>query len=226
MYRFRERHHSHRKLFIALGCLLLVIVAGTVAGINLLKPETDIGTTPPPVVSQYAADAAKGTAVSTSLFTLTLPTGWKARVTTGDIPRPAYSWIGGSGDEATRWLNMYVDSVPANLAVNRVLPVQANGASLTVVSSTSDNCSNFTRPSATDTQNGAVSAKWDGTEFICDLANYNRDVVGMSSAEGINYVTLTGSTTGEHRIFMTYTDNSPSPDYSVFTNIVKSFSLK
>jgi hypothetical protein len=72
----------------------------------------------------------------------------------------------------------------------------------------------------------ATHAKWSGINFLCDLGNYLRDVVGTSSPEGINSVTLTGNTTGKHTLFFMYTDNTPSPDYSTFINALKSFQLK
>jgi len=157
------------------------------------------------------------------LFSVSLPVDWVKRANK-DIPAPTYSWVGTAKDDVARWLNIYIDTIPSALAVNRMLPVAANGASLSLLANVSDNCTTFT--GANDSKQISLPAKWQGITFLCDTGNYIRDVVGTSSAEGINTVTLTGATHGRHRLFFTYTDNSPSPDYSIFTDALSSFRLK
>jgi hypothetical protein len=58
------------------------------------------------------------------------------------------------------------------------------------------------------------------------VANYERDVVGTSSPQEINTVTVTGPSTGTHKYFFVYTDNSAEPDYTIFTDALQSFKAR
>jgi hypothetical protein len=94
----------------------------------------------------------------------------------------------------------------------------------------SDVCLTFTGAPASSAQTAQSLpnqlAKWQGINFMCDLSNYNNNSVGTSSLQGINTVTLTGSTTGRHSFFFLYVDHNIQPDYSIFTNALKSFRVK
>jgi len=54
------------------------------------------------------------------------------------------------------------------------------------------------------------------------MANYVRDVVGTSSAEGVNTLGVSGPG-GTHKYFFVYTDHSGEPDYNTFTQALQSF---
>jgi hypothetical protein len=116
-----------------------------------------------------------------------------------------------------------VDTIPTNIGVNRVLPVQGEGSRV-IPTTVSDTCADFTGDKVPGNQN--TPAKWGGIDFLCDLANYERDVVGTSSSDGVNTVKVTGATTGTHQIFFTYTDNGATPDFTIFVNAVTSFRMK
>jgi len=224
MYRIGERRQSHTKLIIwSTGFVMLIgIIVG--AAFLFLKPDTQIITPPHPTVDHIMATQQQTTIMQTSLFSIALPTDWKTR-TTDETPRPTYSWAGTSGANDARWINVYIDkAIPATLAVNRVLPIASAGADLTLPTNVSDNCTTFT--GAAPAGQPSVAAKWQGISFLCDTANYQRDVVGTSSLEGVNTVTVHGTQAGSHNFFFTYTDNSASPDYTIITNALKSFKLK
>jgi hypothetical protein len=156
---------------------------------------------------------------------LELLTGWN-ETDPPHTPQTIYSWRGGTGtNDESRRLDVYFDIMPTTLAVNRLLPVQANGDHLDVTGVTSDNCVNFTDKTAESVQTGRAPSKWGGVNFWCDVANYERDVVAVGSTEGVNTITLTGASKGSHKILLVYTDNSASPDYSIFVAIVRSTRL-
>lgn len=224
MYRLGERKPNHRKFIVWLvGCVL--ILAATVFAISALaRPDTTISPPPPPKVSKITYDQTQTKHFDEPLFGIDLPPDWKL-TSLENTPSTIYQWSGTTKDDETRSLKLYVDNTPATLGVNRAVAVQANGNKLLVESDVSDNCANFTQPSSSEPV-VATHAKWNGSNFLCDLGNYIRDVVGTSSPQGINVVTLTGSITGKHNLFFTYTDNSPSPDYVTFINALKSFQLK
>ncbi|HEX7368188.1 MAG TPA: hypothetical protein VF261_00845 [Candidatus Saccharimonadales bacterium] len=223
MYRFRERPHHHRKLWLTLLGFVIIACLVVLAAIRLLRSDTDLGQAPPPVTKTITANTPKLVAVNEPLFSISLPADWRPRVN-NDIPKPTYSWHGTTKEDNTRWLNVYVDDIPANLAVNRVLPIQGSGDKIIVASAVSDNCVTFTGAPAGN-QN-SFPAKWQGINFLCDTGNYTRDVVGTSSPDGVNTVVLSSADEGTHQFFFTYTDNSSSPDYSIFTDALETFHLK
>lgn len=154
-------------------------------------------------------------------FTLRLPSGWQS-VAAPPVPYTVYSWQGTGGDSARR-LDMYIDNTPADLAVNRLLAVQADSDHMDIADAVSDNCTDFTDRATGSSATGTAPAKWAGVNFICDMGNYERDVVATGSPDAVNAVTLTGSTTGSHKVLLVYTDNSADPDYTIFDAMVRSF---
>jgi hypothetical protein len=120
-------------------------------------------------------------------FSFQMSPGW-----TEELPRPAnnlyniYVWQNGTGANYET-VSVYEDTIPTNFAVNHVIIVAANENKISVLSSPSDNCENFTNGQSTGTQNG-YPAKWQGVAFNCDLTNTERDTVGISSAAAINTV--------------------------------------
>lgn len=153
-------------------------------------------------------------------FEINLPKDWKQ--VTPAVGQAAYSWRGATKETEARSLDIYIDQIPANFAVNRMLPLVANGTGLQAMGGVSNNCSTFTLASATNPQTGVAPSKWDGIDFLCDMANYLRDIVGTSSAEGINSVTVSGPS-GSHKYFFVYTDHSGEPEYDTFTQALQSF---
>ena len=90
----------------------------------------------------------------------------------------------------------------------------------------SENCVNFTDAKYKDGRTGIAPAKWQNIDFLCDMANIQRPVVGAISSDGINYIKLTGPTTGEHKLFIVFADYGVNPNYSVLYDILDSFKMK
>lgn len=222
MYRLGEREHNHHKLYILLGIFLLLVVGGYFAARNLLQSNTEISGSPAKVTS-VAFEQPKAQKVDTPLFSMNIPGNWKPRTNANDVPVATYSWQGASGEDRSRWISVYVDMDLKTFAVNRALHVEANGAYMNVISTVSDNCTSYTGAA---TNQGSTPAKWENIDFQCDSGNYERDVVGTVSTNGMNNVTITGTTKGPHHYFFTYTDNSSQPDYTVFSEALKSFKAK
>lgn len=225
MYRLGHRQAHHYALIgggLVVGAAVLIGIAWLVTG-TVLKPHTVIRQSPP-LSHTVTATSKSLQQVSQGIISLSLPTTWQ-RVAAPQLPGTIYSWAGTEPPDAARRLDVYVDSAPTNFAVNRLLPVQAAGNQLDVTAATSDNCVNFTDKTSDSTATGRAASKWGGVNFLCDMGNYERDVVGTGSTEGLNQVTLVGPTSGRHRILLVYADNNTSPDYAIFVAIVKSFHL-
>lgn len=205
--------------------LILFLLIGTgIWAKSYFKASTTISPPPAPVTSVVTSNQGPTKQFDQGIFSLSLPADWiykgQQRQT---APYAPYLYENTKTNTGVEQLEIYVDTIPANLGVNRVLPVQSEGARV-VPTTVSDNCAAFTGnkvPGSTSTP-----AKWDGFDFLCDLGNYERDVVGTSSSDGINTVKLTGPTTGVHQLFFTYTDNGSTPDFNIFTDALSSFRLK
>jgi hypothetical protein len=210
-----------RALLTLLGIVVVVITAFAVR--HLLSSDTSLGETPPAATSKVSLPIQHKRHISERFFSLDLPTDWRSTASPNQ-PYAIYSWHNTAGNKGVRRLDVYLDGAP-RLAVNRVLPVQANGTRLVLLGQVSDNCMTFTE-GAKRTAAASMPAKWRGVNFLCDTANPLRDVVGTSSPNGIDTVKVSSPGTGTHDFFFVYTDNSATPDYDVFTGIVTSFQAK
>lgn len=224
MYRLGEREHNHRKLYIVLALFAIVVIATIFAARHFLAPDTQIGKTPAATLTNVNFEQTKLQTIDEPSFTMSIPASWKISAMPNDVPQATYLWKGTVGEDKSRWISAYVDQSLANFAVNKALHVQANGVSINVIGSTSDNCTSFT--GATSSQTGKSPAKWESIDFLCDSGNYERNVVGTVSADGLNNINITGPLKGIHKYFFTYTDNSNQPDYTIFTNALKTFKAK
>lgn len=224
-YHVGKKHISHRKRSIVLAVLLLVLLGvGGIWAKSYFKANTVISQPPAPVISTVTSNQGPTKPFDEGVFTFSLPADWvykgQQRQTS---PYAPYLFENTKTNPGVEQLEVYVDVIPTTLGVNRVLPVQGEGARV-VPTTISDNCADFTGnkvPGSTSTP-----AKWDGFNFLCDLGNYERDVVGTSSSDGVDVVKLIGPTTGAHSLFFTYTDNGSTPNFNIFTDALTSFRLK
>jgi len=223
MYRLGHQIKHHHWPYI-LGGLIIIgcIVAGIVTAPRFFKANTTL-TQSSSVTHHISAADTTTQHIAKATFAFDIPSGWRS-VAPPAVQPVAQSWAGTAPDGSGRRLDVYIDHIPGTLAVNRLLPVQPTGSRLNTAGMVSDNCTNFTDKATESAATGTAAAKWDGINFICDMANYERDVVAIGSTAGINDVALVGST-GTHPVLLVYTDNSISPDYSVFTAIVQSFTV-
>jgi hypothetical protein len=224
MYRLGEREHHHRKLYITLGIFAVIIVAGIIFAKQFLSSDTKIDNSAPAAVTAVTYEQTKLQQVDVPHFTMSIPATWKVSTINAEEPKPTYIWQGTTGEDKNRWISVFVDKPLTAFAVNRALHIQSNGATITVIGSTSDNCTSFTGPA--NTQTGKTPAKWETIDFLCDSGNYQRDVVGIVSPDGLNNVDITGTAKGTHRYFFTFTDNTNQPDYSIFTSALRSLKAK
>lgn len=205
--------------------LAVLLFAGVVYWLMHLRivPEQKIRNTPP-VSNNYKSDSSAKVVVDKPMFKLELPKDWREVKTNNNISTPPIYSFSSPSDQA-QLLEMYIDSLPTGMAVNKAIVVTAQGDGLSY-DSVSDNCTTFTEASLKNPQTGNAPARWQTTNFICDMANYARAVVGTMSAEGVNQVTVSGPSTGTHKLFITYTDNNISPNYNTFYDILRSLHFK
>lgn len=202
--------------------VVAMLIVGVVFGKHLLRSDTAIS--PAPMAVRKTVSTAQATKTfAEEAFTIDLPNDWKLvmHYTNG---ANRYTFQNSDPKIAGRMLDIYFDNLPTSLGINRALSVQANGDRVVPIGDVSDNCTSFTSP-MTGSQSEATPAKWNDVPFLCDLANYERDIVGTVSTSGINKVTLTGAN-GPRNLFFAYTDNNINPDFTIFLSALQSFQLK
>ncbi len=226
MYRLGRQTHKHRRgrrRIVAI--LILLIVAGLIWWLMHLRilPEQDIKNSTPVSKSYKTSDSAK-VIIDKPLFRVELPTGWR-EVAVDKLSPTAPKFSFRSPSAQAQLLDFYIDNPPVRMAVNKAIIVAAQGTGLSN-DAVSDNCTTFTDASLKDPATGNAPARWQTVNFICDMGNFPRAVVGTMSTEGVNQVTVNGPTAGSHKLFITYTDNNISPNYSTLYEILRSLHFK
>ena len=199
----------------------LLLLLGGFYILSHLHTKTTI-TQAAPVTTKITSTASALKLFSEPGFELKLPTDWTLQShVSGEYN--IYRFQGTGKVSISRQLDVYQDTTPVNLPLNRVQPVDASGPHMTANGSISDNCSDFTKAAPASGQSGSP-AKWQNVDFLCDLHNTSRNVVGTSAPGGINKVTLQGLDGTPRSFFMTYFDHGLTPDYGVFYSAIETFS--
>ncbi len=223
MYQVDRRMHHHNKLRrflrVLVPLLLLALIVFLLYNLRI-TPEQNIKNSPP-VSQNYKATEAAKIKVEKPELRFELPAGWKELSYEKSPTAPRYGF---RNAQIAQQLEVYIDNPPVNMAINKAIVVSASGDGL-AYDAVSDNCTTYTGPLKAG-QTGNLPAKWQGTDFICDMGNFQRAVVGTVSKDGINFVNINGPTIGQHKVFFTYTDNNNNPDYSVFYDILRSLHFK
>lgn len=223
MYREGRRTKNRGKLFASVLALAAAVVLGAAIVLALHRPWFASQTTivQSPAVNTVVSGDEPMNDFEEPLFSVSLPSDWQLTAHTDQH----YTWQS-SQKVANKQLEIYVDNLPSTMMVNRVLPVVSAGAHVHTLAQVSGNCVDFVKPTPAQAAGADLAASWHGVPFLCDLHNYERDVVGTSSAGAINSVTLTGASTGQHQFFFVFTDRSVSPDYSALYQALQSFSVR
>jgi hypothetical protein len=220
-YRSKRRHRG--RVLLEVLVVLAVLAAAGLAGKHFLSSGTQIGKAPPAKTTVVSVQSQAKKHFTEQFFSFDLPSDWEP-MSPPNQPYHILSWRNTAQNKGVQQLNIYIDGAP-QLAVNRALPIQANGSRLALLGQVSDNCATFTE-GAKNAHGNALPGKWRRVSFLCDTANIARDVVGTSSPNGVDTVTISSAASGKHTFFFTYTDNSVTPDYDIFTNVITSFQLK
>jgi len=223
MYRVDKQVHHYNKTRKTIIIFLAVSIFGAavywLANLKVTPKQNIQGS--PPVSKKYAPQQTAVMTVDKPQFTMQLPGTWteKKYELTASAPKYGFSNVSNA-----RYIELYIDNVPTQLAVNKAVVVTSTGNGITS-DTVSENCSTFTGV-VKDQLSGVSPAKWQGVSFNCDMANTSRAVVGTTSTEGVNTVTVVGPTTGSHKLFVVYADNNINPDYALYYSILRSIKFK
>jgi hypothetical protein len=217
---------SRRPLLIISAILLLAL--GIAYYQFVVKNDGNtINNVDKPLISTVKA-ANQNTDVEEKFFRLMLPGKWKLSQKDWDTNYHAWQWQLQDNHSAGRWFRVYQDTIPTDYAYNYILPVTANGDML-VLGQMSGNCADFTTTAQTKTNtNGTIAAKskWQQVDFFCDYGNQSHQVIGTSSPEAINSISLTGKNMGMHKFFFLMQDDNYVPDLGIAVTILSTFQAK
>ncbi len=218
----RSHTKNRRRLTIWLFVIIALILVGLFVK-RALRPDTTINQSAG-VTSEVIIPKPATKQIDESLFSFTVPADWHL-LSHDTNPFNVYTYVNTNPKDSGRSLKLYIDTIPLSLGVNRAQQVQSDGTHITPVGDVSDNCSSFTKPTS-DPPSVSTPATWNGLPFLCDLGNYQRDVVGTLSSDGLNKVLLSGPTVGKRNLFFTYNEQNIQGNYDIFTAILNSFKLK
>jgi hypothetical protein len=226
---------TKRRIYRAwLGIVLIVTaLVGAFYFLIVRQSHQTVRNNNSPLITKVGNDGQISLTIKEPLFTMQLPGQWKETSRDSNPRYQTIQWNYNTKDAANRWVRIYIDSIPADFAINYLLPVKPNDKGISV-GQISDNCVTFTqgatvgtnRDVSTPISREALPARWQGTSFMCDNSHVSHQVVGTGSDEGNNMVSITGSEHGKHKYFFVYEDDNYHPDYSIFMNILESFRAK
>lgn len=231
-YQYGHKLAKRRPRKALLVMLVSIALAGLIGGIVFLDLRKHVSPSiegESKVVSQVLSENSHGVVVNEPFFSIELPEDWKetGRNTSGLYN--SVSWQATLKGKDNRYLTIYVDRLPTDMPVNKLIAVRAQGNGLTF-SDVSDNCANFTVGGSQDSRVIATSkpapTKWNKVDFLCNLPRAIDNEIGTGSEGTPNSVTVTGASQGTHKYFFLYTDRNFQPDYSIFYNVLKSFTAK
>jgi hypothetical protein len=226
-YKYGHAPRKHTLRYVLIIFLSAGAIVGGLAGLVIwINSRPSHNTVPGTTVTvpQKTANTAR-TTFDEPLYSFKLPSDWKI---IGTKPN-SITWQATIKNADNRTLTIYTDVIPTDQAVNRELPLMADGDQLKF-GELSDNCANFTPGGTLDTGKAAklkpVQSVWQGVNFICNLPQVVDNQVGTGSAAGINTVTVTGPSKGTHSYFFLYIDRNIQPDYTILYGALQTFRAK
>ncbi|MDB5170797.1 MAG: hypothetical protein JWO35_491 [Candidatus Saccharibacteria bacterium] len=222
----RDTKKKRRKALWLFVLLVVIGLAGTgyIFVRDALKPQT--------VLKQSKATQKKVTYETKTKhyelpdFTIDIPIAWTP-VARPAGPYQSFTWQTSEHGTNGQSIEIFEDTIPPNFGFNRALIVSGQSDHLNIEGTASDNCSKYTKKQTTMVNQFSAVAKWQGVDFLCDLSNVQRDVIGTSSTDGINTVILKSPSTGAaHKFLFSYTNHGTNPDYTVFYEAIQSFRMQ
>jgi hypothetical protein len=220
MYYVDKKSHKHQRMRHRLVWIVIILVIAVVIFIisNLrLAPKQELHSSPSLSRKSNIAIQKRITITKPELTTTLAPT-WKETSVVQTSTAPRYTFTDTAN---SRVIEFYIDNPPVHLGINQAIVVSGIGEKL-AYESVSGNCVTFTDVSKADPQNGLARAKWQEVEFLCDVANRLRAVVGTISKDGTNQFHVQTPTGLSRKVFISYSDNNINPDYNEFYEILRS----
>lgn len=226
MYTASHRQRKRRPLIgflILFGCISAVVAF--VLWWFLIRGDdlqvVSVGST----ATREVGVAEPTTEYRTSLYRIELPLTWIDKGRKNPVSDSVYyEYQNTAKNYDNRYLRIYVDKYPADLPINKLLPVTAVNNTL-VPAVVSEDCSSFSMPAnqkPATPKPDFIAAKWQGVSFTCDLKQTDNKVGTASAEEGYG-ATVQGSNGEKHRYFFVYIERNVRADYQFLPTVIKSF---
>lgn len=232
MYRIgrKDKKHTKRKVWLIILIFLLLCGAGIAyVAYLILSEDTEVITTNKSITREYAPPQGEDIKeFSQDAFTVTLPADWVFKGSNNTVHN-VFSYQATKKNADNRTLEIYVDNVPTDKALNRMLPVFIEENRIKVTGSVSDNCVEYTGVNNVDPQTTTqptIASKWQGVEFRCDVANRSRNLVGVGNTTTGTNIILNSSSGAKRTFYFLYIDHNINPDYEILEDALESFISK
>lgn len=138
-------------------------------------------------------------------------------------------FVSGEDSSSARKIEIYEGETPELFESNRLLPISLNAAGTNILpGEMSDRCFTFTTPGDEDRDQDSVPAAqvatWEGVQFKCNFSKIG-NVAATGNKESNSATMIFGPETKNTYMFV-YTDQTSRPDYTIFTDMLKSFRVK
>jgi hypothetical protein len=208
-----QYHYGHkpakrrpRKALVVLVCSLMLV--GLAVGIiyaDLRKHVSSGVEGESKIVNQVLSDSINQITIDEPNYTLELPSDWKETSRNVNNTYISITWQATTKTKDNRWLTLYMDKIPFDTPVNRLVAVSAQGSTLKF-SDVSDNCANFTVGGTFNTSIATTLkptlTKWNKVDFICNLPEVTDNEIGTGAEGTINSVTVAGPSRGCTQVFL------------------------
>lgn len=214
MYQHGKRTKPPFSFRILLGVAAIVGMTLIVTAVILSK---DLGNRTTPVtgaeiVTEIGEDGSDKIKIDEPLFYMELPVDWKLQERRNDENINFYAWVSTRQGGADRKLTLYIDRLPQNHKLVRLLPLTSSNDRF-ILGNVSDDCANFVNVKGTE----PVEAKWENVAFMCDPI-INNQTIGTGTEQGGIAANLKG-----HKYFFFYEDHNIYPEDSILIQALKSF---
>ncbi len=232
IYRYNKikKPHHYKVLAVVGVTFVLLGIVGALVLLDIRKNQSDTVAGPGKIVGQVLSDSVQRLTIDQPTYTMELPGSWKELKRVNNDVENSVSWISTTKGDDNRWITLYVDRTPPNIAVNKLLPVRVEGNRL-IYGNISDNCAGFTKDGTFNAGQAVklppTMAKWQGIDFLCNLPRVVDNETGTGTqGDGLNTTFVTGPKSGKHRYFFVYTDRNIQAKNNVFLDAVDSFRAK
>lgn len=123
-----------------------------------------------------------------------------------------------------RDLTVYVNSLPDNLLLTRVLPVEAEDDHL-VIGEISSHCRDYLRGRIQPANNSPIEGSVESVRIKCQIDGTS-NTVGTGKKNGSYQISLTGKSGQSNKYYLLYHDLQFTPQLGDFANIARSFHVK
>lgn len=232
MYRIGRKDRRHTKRRIWIGILVILFLCGIAAAYiayKILSEDTEVITTTESITREYAPPQGEDVKEFTQdAFTVTLPADWVFKGSNTTVHN-IFSYQATKKNADNRTLEIYVDNVPSDKAFNRILPVTIEENHIKATGSVSDNCVEFTGVNNVNPQTTTqptIASKWQGVDFLCDVANRSRNLVGVGMTTSGTNIVLERPSGAKRTFYFLYIDHNVNPDYKILEDALESFVVK